>query len=423
MNFHKLTFKISLFFVFSFYLKISTIIKKKIIFSFVLLIENSYKLSCTFIFFLFAMGIEVQFLPEYFNVPYDSLPASSSNGPDILFTIMSYFESNFDDFIKHLTSSFAISNLFATDAKYSSTISDTFMYFIKLLCGLPEPFIPKHLILLYLESPSLTSAQQVVVNLGTNKRIIFNKFINLLRDGVKKSIYPLDFDRVLGPAFAHQQTYCFFNFLTKQKSTANCFPWIAIKSFLPEEPPVSYPENESNLDQLIDYTKVDAEVPPELLVAPSQNIAEKLSQLYNNTKIRAKSYGLTDEVLDNIDNISVNDAEKYRSELKLILVQFEKEVCSIIKRKPVKSDKIPLFSLYRLHMKLRNKCRNQSKRDDLIIEKKKLQRELNDFRSEFEAKYGRKISTAADKAPVAAKYQRYKAIKEELAKLSMKSKE
>ena len=74
-------------------------------------------------------------------------------------------------------------------------------------------------------------------------------------------------------------------------------------------------------------------------------------------------------------------------------------------------------------MKLRNKCRNQSKRDDLIIEKKKLQRELNDFRSEFEAKYGRKISTAADKAPVAAKYQRYKAIKEELAKLSMKSKE
>ncbi|OHT05202.1 hypothetical protein TRFO_27139 [Tritrichomonas foetus] len=364
------------------------------------------------------MKKKVDFPPEIFNQPYDSLPLNESHIPIIFDEIIEYFENNKDDFTKHLSKSLALSSIFATDGSYSSDVSDVFMQFIKLLCELPEPFIPKHLIMLYSESPSLTSAQQVIANLQSSKRTLFNRFITLLRDIIKNTIYPLEFDRILGSAFAHQQTHNFFDFLTKQNSSALCFPWIPIKSFLPEEPPNAYPEIE--IDELIDYTKVDAEVPPELLVAPSQTVAEQLSELYNNTKLRAKSYGLTDEVLENIDSITIKDAEKFRSELKLILLQFEREIATLIKRKPVKSDKTPLSSLYRLHMRLRNKCRNQSRRDDLIIEKKKLQRELNDFRSEFEEKYGRKISSAADKAPVAAKYQRYKAIKEELAKLSKK---
>lgn len=360
-----------------------------------------------------------RFSQEIFTIPYDSLPAKDENGPDIINDTISYFESMKDAFLSHLSHYYSVIPSQQSEQGFCSSLSDTFVQFIKLLCQLPDPFIPRDLFQLYSESPSLSSAQQVVVNLPSNKRTLFNRFIHLLRDISTKSIYPLELDRILGSAFVHQNTYDFFAFLTKQNTSALSFPFSQMKSFLPEEPANLYPEVE--VEELADYTKVNVEVPPEMLIAPSQTVAEQLAQLYNNTKIQARSYGLTDEILENVDNISIKEAEKYRSELKSILLQFERDIAILIKRKPVKSDKKPLSSLYRIHMILRNKCRVQSQRDELIIEKKKLQRELNDYRTEFEEKYGRKISSATDKAPIAAKYQRYKEIKEELAKLANKS--
>lgn len=361
----------------------------------------------------------ISFPPEIFSLPYDSLQAKDENGPDIINDTISFFESHKEAFLAHLSHYYSYIPVSQTESNFCPSLSDTFLQFIKLLCKLPDPFIPRDLLQLYSESPSLSSAQQVAVSLPLNKRAPFNRLIHLLREISTKSIYPLELDRILGSAFAHQNTYNLFGFLTKQNTSALCFPFAKIKSFLPEEPPNLYPEIEVN--ELDDYTKVNVEVPAEMLIAPSQTVAEQLAQLYNNTKVQARSYGLTDEILDNVDNISIKEAEKYRSEIKSILLQFEREIIPIIKRKPVKSDKKPLSSLYRIHMILRNKCRIQSQRDELIIEKKKLQRELNDYRTEFEEKYGRKISSAADKAPVAAKYQRYKEIKEELAKITSKT--
>lgn len=359
------------------------------------------------------------FPAEIFTIPYDSLPSKDENGPDIINNTISFFESHKEAFLNHLSHYYSVVPIQQIESNHFPNLSDTFVHFIKLLCQLPDPFLPRNLIQLYSESPSLTSAQQVVVSLPLNKRNPFNRFIHLLRDITAHSIYPLELDRILGSAFAHSQTYNFFDFLTKQNTSALCFPFSSFKSFLPEEPPNLYPEIENS--DAFDYTKVNVEVPAEMLIAPSQSIAEQLAQLYNNTKLQARSYGLTDEILDSVDSITIKEAEKYRSELKSILLQFERDIATIIKRKPVKSDKKPLSSLYRIHMILRNKCRVQSQRDELIIEKKKLQRELNDYRAEFEEKYGRKISSAADKAPIAAKYQRYKEIKEELARIASKS--
>lgn len=360
---------------------------------------------------------EINFSSDIFGIPYDDLPSTNDDGPDILKHVFNYFESYQRDFFIHFSNSYGLFPDSVPIVNSSPRLSDTYVKLVKLLCELPEPFIPRDLIKLYSISPSLTSAQQVVANLPLNKRTLFNQFVSLLREIAKNSIFPIEFDRVLGVAFAHQYTFNFFDYLTKQNCSSLCFPFSHLKSFLPEEQPNSYPEVDFEIDEPIDYTCINVDIPPEMLIAPSQTIAEQLARLYNSTKMQAKSFGLTDEILNNVDNISIQEAEKYRSELKSLLLQFEHQIAALINRKPLNSDKTPLASLYRIHMKLRNRCRIQSKRDELLIEKKKLQRELNDFRTEFEGKYGRKIASAADKAPVAVKYQRYKAIKEELAKL------
>lgn len=358
-------------------------------------------------------GVISLFTEDLYGILYEDLPCESGNGADIFFSVVDCFEQNIEQFAKYISTLTPFIKLPEETAKATNdTISELFCCFIKWLCKLPEPFIPHNLMQLYLENPNITAAQQTIAALQQNKRQVFNRFIKLLRKANNLFIFPVSYDQILGPAFAHQTTSFLFSFLVKESCSALLFPFQSIKSFLKEELNF-YPEIDT--DDIIDYTAIRSQVTPEMLIAPTTTIAEQLAQLYNDTKLKARALGLSDDIISKADKIPSSDAVKYKTELKSLLMEFENKMQEITGRKPTKGDKTPLTTLYKLHMDLRKRCRSKSHVDDLRAEKHALQKELNEFRVEFENKYGRPISNAADKASVASKYARYKAVKNELS--------
>ena len=356
---------------------------------------------------------------DIFGKSYDDLPPAGRIGPAVFVETVEAFESEMELFSLIIKSMCPVTGSFTTssDMKGNKLLS-LFLMFIRWLGELPEPFLPADVMGLYNEAPSLTAAQQVIASLPGHKRTTFNRFIRLLRTISENLICPVDFDGVFGEDFARQKTCSFFNFLCKETAGSLSFPWTEMKSFLPTVDTGFYP----SLDDIgtLDYSKVSVEVPVEMIMAPCESVAIQVAQLYNDTKVRAMSFGLTDEVIENVDDIGMDEAVKLKAELKRILEQFESEYKAIVSKKPSKTDKIPLTALYQMHLNLRKRITTKSKHELLMEEKVALQKELNAYRDEFERKYGHKIETSADKAPVAEKYKRYCQVKRELAELNKK---
>lgn len=349
---------------------------------------------------------------DEFGVSYDDLSGESRLGPQIMIKFVEYFESNAE----------IIGDIVMTDAGFVKPqltdnqhhVREILAVFKKWLENLPDPFLPFGIMTLYDIDPCLTAAQQVIATLPSNKRALFNRFVRIMRSVSDKSVHPLDFDAFFGPAFAKQKTHSFFNFLCRQDCFALSFPFGELKSFLPVEPAAeenAYPD--LGLGDCPDIAAIPTPIP----VEPGETRAVKLANLYSDAKVRAESFGLTEEVIQSISDISDAEAAKYKQELKHILVQFENEFASLMGTKPSKSDKLPLTALYKLHLDLRKKCQMRTEVEKLREEKALLQKQLNDYRDQFEKTYGHKIQTSADKAPVLEKYNRYREVKQQLAKL------
>ena len=365
------------------------------------------------------LKVESLYASDAFGKAYDDLPSSGRLGPDLFVETVEVFESDAGTFGMIVASMCPLTGAFADvkDLKGNKMLN-LFLMFVRWLGELPEPFLPLDVMSLYKEGPSLTAAQQVIASLPGNKRTTFNRFVRLLRTVSEGLVCPVDFDGVFGEHFARQKTSSFFNFLCRETAAPMCFPWEGMKSFLPAVNTGFYPTVEDLTS--VDYSKVSVEVPVEMIVAPCESVAVRVAQLYNDTKVRAMSFGLTDEVIENVDNVGLEEAVKLKAELKRILEQFESEYKVIVSRKPSKTDKIPLTALYQMHLNLRKRTTIKSRREILMQEKIALQKELNAYRDDFERKYGHKIETTADKAPVLEKYKRYCQVKREIAELDKK---
>lgn len=344
-----------------------------------------------------------------FGVPYDELPATIGSCPDIFTFIINFFKKNPDDFRSILfIQCKLLPDLQDNTGTPSSQMVEIFNVFIKLLCQLPEPFIPASIMVAFLSDPCITSANNLLVALPKNKKGIFQAFIKLLAQAQEMLLHPLQLDKLFGNAFARQNSLDLFSLLSQQKSSYLTFPFIPFSTVVPDPSKQLYP----TIETISGPFHIQDIVTPTIQIDEKETITYKLTELYSETKFRASSYGLDLQDYDSISEMSPEDIRKYKDTLKRVLVDFEKEFRSITKHKPTIEDKEPLTELYRLHDKLRRAGHTKSYELNMLYrEKTILRKELNAYRTDFENTYGRKIASAEDKLPIKDKYARYKEIK------------
>ena len=342
-----------------------------------------------------------------FGVDYDKLPIKYDKYPDVFFMIFRYFEKSQDFkniiFLKYRISS-SIQDNTGTVSEETKII---FNNFVKMIKELPQPFIPKDLVSLYLKEPCKAAAFSLLAALPASKNACLSKFIDLLTKAKEKMIHPLDYDEELGLLFARQRVPQLFNFLTKQSNFFLSFPMSSMHSFVEPRPITEYPDLDDIFDDSLTYKsmKMDSVV--------------SIFDLYKEVNAHANYLGLNSESLGEIDEIPLNDAKKHCRNLKIILKDFEKRYENLAGKCPNKQAKEQLSALYHLRQRLKKRC-ERNELTDLIREKTALQVELNEFRDNFEKRYGRSIMYEDDKKPAAQKYERYKEIKQKIAELQQK---
>ena len=320
-------------------------------------------------------------LKSYYYISYDLITPSGLIGPDILFKIVSYFEENNEKLREILQKK-----------KIDHDFIGNFNIFIEWLNKLPEPFLGQEVVKDFNNNPTISSAQKIAQKLPFNKRTIFTKFLSLLQLIANESIYPIDFDSVFCYPFTHSPfKTSFFNIITKQNDFM-CFPYSSIKSFIPVN-------NNKIINEDFDIGSINVEI------TKSEINDDKLIDLYNRTKRKAKEYGINEDIINNIETIDLYSSFNYKKEIKQVLNQFESEFQNITNKQCLKKDKLFLSSLYKFNMMLRKDSYVKLRNQFLLKQKHKIQKELLNNKNR------------AQISEISKEYQRIKKELEELSNL------
>lgn len=334
------------------------------------------------------------------GVEYDKLPTTLTETPDIFELIYNYFRENLVEFKKLIIRECcAINNVKKSLKKCNKEIEDVFNIFINILKHLPQPFIPSDLVDIHSRYLCQQSATSCLVSLPNSKRNFLQRFITLLCECQSDSMFPLNFDKLIGFSFVQGCSYSLFSILTRQNNNYLCFPILEFKSLS------RFAITDGNSDNLM-LTHLREE-------KQRVYIDSKISELKRRFEKNALNIGVTEDISKTLTKLSKEEAEKLKSQLKNLIIDFEKKL------RELSSDKVPkevIKKYYIIYDDIKQYISRSPTYIKLLEQKNKLQIELNQFRDDFEKKYGRKLQTSDDKKPVREKYDLYKQVKKKIEK-------